>query len=296
MTAAIVDPRARSYDRLLAAFKDAGRRQPEGIVHANKMRAHEREPLEQLLVENDAVHFLTAVRAPIVDKHAKSSRGAEDQARQRCVGELAVRMWARLRVSHMVLESRNPDPKEDPAAYRRSIKQYGNRDHADISTIATLKGLTELGPKFQVEHNPKSEAQLWLADVATYAAQQSIARNDPGRLATLAPKMELREAVRLPIEERPQLSAKEARKSGLDLRLDELVALARQVSAKTDRQAAYAESDDEGVQSAAARLAAARLLLEKNVRDLEKREQQRQLPVPPLPEILDPSRRYDRDR
>lgn len=296
MTAAIVDPHSKAFRPLMDAFREVAARQKEGVVHANVLPPADRDALERLLVENRSVHFLTSVRAPVVGKHATTAKGAEDRARQRCVGDLAVDLWAHRKVNHMILESRNPDPKKDLDGYRRWINKRGNRDNLDVKVTASLMGLGELGRRFKVEHQPKSESQLWLADVAAYAAQQSIAQNDPDRLATLSSKMEFREAIRLPIEERPSIGIKEAPKSGLDLRMDELAALARQVSARNDRQVAYAESDDSGVRSAADRLAAAQAELTKVLNDLERRGQDRHLPVPPLPEILNPARGYDRDK
>ncbi|OYN88533.1 hypothetical protein CGZ91_13030 [Parenemella sanctibonifatiensis] len=63
---------------------------------------------------------------------------------------------------------------------------------------------------------------LWIADVAAYAGQQAINRNDPGRLVRLAEKMAIREATILPVDQRPDPAQPVARSNGLDGRLAEL--------------------------------------------------------------------------
>lgn len=222
MAAAVLDDsrsRVRDLMRALEAQAPVDER-GRPYIHANEMDESSRSKCERVMGEHNAVRFIATVKAPI-------GAGGMEEARQRCLAELAVQLSKRYRVNRMTLDTRD-DIHLDPAAAREYGSLHNPRDRA---TLAALKGEGELPPDFSFTHRDDQHShQLWLADLAAHAVHRSIRDNDPNQVAPIAHKCEIREAARLPVEERSVPGRVEER-NGVGMALNRLHALALRIKA-----------------------------------------------------------------
>lgn len=269
MTAAVYDPARIKF--LMRRLEEAAPKNADGQleVHANELYQDRPElltSLEEMMAADPAIEFLSTVRAPI-------QRGREEEARQRCLAHLSVDLMKQFQVGTMYLDTR------DGLRRKSQNREHGAlQDSRDLATVAALRGVGELPAHFNVRHRDHNTHTLWLADIAAHASQQSISFNNPERIQRLAAKLEMREAVRLPVDQR-ETAAPTARSNGLSLRLAELRANARQLAATVERAAGYETNNQSQVDAAVDELSAAKNTLNR-VAAVEQRahEQGRRFP------------------
>jgi hypothetical protein len=201
MTAAIIDY-AHDHDRrsLMADLHQiAGRlppdRQGRHSIHANKMAGQflpELQTIQHLMVASPAVRMIMTVRTRTTDV-----RNDED-ARQTCLADLAIRLTEVEGLSRVVMDSRDDLARRGQHQTRKPDPDGPNA--IDLGTIKDLQRVKQVPPTWDVTFADDVWAdQLWLADVASYITARSIARKDPGYMAILASKIEIHEATILPV-------------------------------------------------------------------------------------------------
>jgi hypothetical protein len=270
LSAAIVDTRSISWERLQTTLKTISHELPGHEIHASKMRsADDRRVLDQverLVSASPAAALLVSVKAPI-------DRGQE-QARQHCLADLAVEL-SRVDVQDLRLDTRRNPSRPGSAIL----------DRLDLDTVRGLAAADRIHPDLRIRHTASTASPgIWIADVTGYAVNQTLAKDDPDRLKLLAWKLEIREARHLPSADRPGNPAV-SRPSGLRLRLEEVRLVSEGMAATEDLHQAYAANDPELRQRAIERLdqvQAAHHTLDEE----EKRWEDARGPLPPLADYL----------
>ncbi|MDR0284247.1 MAG: hypothetical protein LBI33_05065 [Propionibacteriaceae bacterium] len=197
MTGAIVDfTRTGAHREMMRQLDQLARSFPSHTLHAHRMAARNPSSLEaaqQAIIECDAVRLLVTVRT-----WRSQKSGAED-ARQICLAELATQLQKTGGVERMTLDTRD----QLGASSTSSKPQPGGDNANDMATLAAMRKAKELDPSTAVDHADDQRVhQLWIPDIVGYVVARSIAREEPGYMRILAPKVELREALVLPVAQR----------------------------------------------------------------------------------------------
>ncbi|MDR1213745.1 MAG: hypothetical protein LBK54_06670 [Propionibacteriaceae bacterium] len=241
MAAAVIDIQGRAFERLRAELSVIAARSANGEIHAQDMARrseHERlNQVERLISASPAVALIATVKAPV--------RTGAEPARQHCLADLAIEL-TRIGVTDFRLDTRrNPT--------RRATLLSDPKDRA------TIEALTRAGdiPPVRIAHvSSAASPGMWVADTAAYATHRTLARRDPSRLATLAWKLELREARHLPIDQRQPGHRPISPSTGLQQRLDDVRLVASKLTAAADKDRAYATADQTRLDQALERLRA----------------------------------------
>ena len=197
LTAAIVNRNDSGYAYLGKIVHSVARRQSTGMIHASDM-ARTQSSLKDLISLEREIGGNSSVRALAVVRYPLGSDG-EERARKRCVAELMVALVSGFGVSSVTMDSRDPLGR----ASESRTPRRGSRNYEDFMTIEDLKAVGELPKDLEVSHgNDRLKQGLWIADVATYAVDRSLADRDPSRLQWIAPHLHMREALTLPVSER----------------------------------------------------------------------------------------------
>ncbi len=196
MTAAVIDfARQDSYRSMMLRLSRLAHRQSSRTLHARDMAApggHTDDLMaaQQAITSCDAVRLIITVRTPM------KRVSTVEQTRQVCLADLATRIQEHGTLDRIILDTRDPLGH----AHQSSKAVPGGANHHDLTTLNDLKKAGELDPSTLVIHaNDDWATQLWIPDVAGYVVSRSIARGDPGYMSLLAPKVELYEALTLPV-------------------------------------------------------------------------------------------------
>jgi len=217
LVAAIVN-RNPDYAALVRLMHHVASQQYSGIIHATDMARSEAgradlSSIEHKIGNNGAVAFFAVAHSPFAS-------GGEEEARQRCVADLAVGLTSAYRVRSVILDSRDPLGN----ASQSTIPKRGTRNFEDLVTIDGLKGIGEVPKELNISHgNDRLMPGLWIADVAAYSVGHSIADRDPSRLVWIAPHLYIREALTLPVSERVSGSRSMLPSTGMSVYMETLL-------------------------------------------------------------------------
>jgi hypothetical protein len=224
MTAAIVDYRPSlkaSRQTVIESFHDIASQLPPDrhgrhSIHANRMRNaydNELEAVQRSIAASEAVRMIMTVRTRTADV-----RNDED-ARQTCLADLTTRLTSLGNVSRLIMDSRDDLARRGMHQTRKPEPGGGNA--IDRATITDLQRTKQAPAALDVVFADDTWAdQLWLADVASYVVARSIARRDPGYMSILAAKIEIHEAIVLPVAVR-RLGQTQLEPTGLELALQD---------------------------------------------------------------------------
>jgi hypothetical protein len=213
MTGAVVDlSQASSHTALMRELNQLARSQPGRALHAYRLASHDPSGLaaaQHAIVECDAVRLLVTVRT-------WSAQNSDlEEARQTCLAELATRLHNTASAERLTLDTRD----SLGGSTKSSKPQPGGYNAIDAATLVGLKKAKELSPAVSVVHADDQRIhQLWIPDIVGYIVARSIARKEPSYMGILAPRVELREALVLPVAQRgPGVSALQPTELGLEL-------------------------------------------------------------------------------
>ena len=199
LVATILNTTDLHYSALMRHMHDIAHRQPTRTIHASQMRSPDAlkdlTSLEQDLGTNPAVMAIAAVRASYAPRN-------EEEARQRCVAHLLVSLASTYGVSSVTLDTRDPLG----GVSKSMTAKKGGRNIIDLRTVEDLKAVGELPESLKVYHaNDEIVHQLWLPDIAAYAIGRCLADRDPARIRWIVPRLDMKEALLLPVAERSRL-------------------------------------------------------------------------------------------
>jgi len=196
MTAAIIDHACKpSYDLMMAELRSIARRQSDHEIHAYVM-AQDFQRQSDLDHATDSIAKCDAVRALVTVRSYVSKVRTQTQARQVCLADLAVRVQQSGSVDLIKLDSLDDLGNSLQSSHPRP----GSKNAVDIGKLHALQENGELDPATKLFHaNSRTTSQLWIPDVVGYVTGRSIARRDPGYMRHIAPKVELHEALTLPV-------------------------------------------------------------------------------------------------
>ena len=202
LVATVINVADPDYSALMRHMYTVAHRQRTGTIHASQMRSPEGlkdlTSLENDMGTNPAVMSIAVVRASY-------GPGGEEEARQRCVAHLLVSLASTYGVVSVTLDSRDALGN----ATKSMTARKGGRNIIDLRTVEDLKAVGELPETLKVYHaNDKNVHQLWLPDIAAYAIGRCLADKDPARIRWVAPRLDMKEALLLPVGERTKVGQK----------------------------------------------------------------------------------------
>jgi len=196
MTGAVIEhTRPTSYYAMMSGLRTIARRQPEHELHA-KMMAKTIEgqaDLDQaawIISDCDAVRTIVTVRTFLGSVHTQT------QARQVCLADLVCRIQETGPVDVIKIDSLD----RLGISFQSALPRPDSKNSVDMETLRALQKTGELDSLTRLFHaNSRTTSQLWIPDIVGYMTARSIARADPGYMRLVAPKVELYEALTLPV-------------------------------------------------------------------------------------------------